>query len=314
MPMSYQFDAEMPPPDDGMISVALSPVQLAAVLDNASVSQAETRSNRLWGVLGLVGGTFELLGSAALLVDPDPTVSKVVGAVGLIHGSDVVTTNWEQIRTGQSQTTLTSQAAAGLAQSLGLSPEAAGITGAVVDILVPTGVASAVARSQRLLRVARVSQVRNGFVSLEREEQLFDSPGRPSAAAHALRDHCGKTFSEMMDRFKAKPSLDATGSFRTVAEAEKAVSEVLQDNKSVIQRWASAPGGRPLRLSQKLTRDIGEGVINPAKNPNFPGVVQGSLRIKTVTVVLAKTNLNGRTWYVLSAFPDIMRDLGLVAM
>lgn len=312
--MTVQFDAAMPETNEGMISVALSPVQLAAVLEDASISQGETRSNRLWGALGLVGGTLELVGSAALLVDPDPTVSKVVGAVGLVHGADTFTTSWEQIRTGRSQTTLTAQAASGLAQSLGMSPDAAGITGAVVDILVPTGVASAVARSQRLFSVTRVNQVRNGFVSLEREEQLFNSPGKPSAAAHALRDHCGKTFAEMMERFKAKPSLEAMGSFRTIEEAEKAVSEVLHANKSVIQRWASAPGGKPLRLSEKLARDIGEGVINPAKNPTFPGAVQGSLRIKTVTVVLAKTNLNGRTWYVLTAFPDIMRDLGLTAM
>lgn len=304
----------MPEASEGMISVALSPVQLAAVLENASLSEGETRGNRIWGAVGLVGGTLELLGSAALLVDPDPTVSKVVGAIGLVHGSDVVTTSWEQLRTGRSQTTLTAQAAGALAQSLGASPEAAGITGAVVDILVPTGIAGALGRSQRLFSITRVSRVRAGFVSLEQEEQLFQSPGKPSAAAHALRDHCGKSFSAMLARFQAKPSLEATASFRTVAEAEQAVSEVLKANKSVIQRWASAPGGKPLRLSNKMARDIGEGVINPAKNKVVPGAVQGSLRIKTVTVVLNKTTLHGRTWYVLTAFPDIMRDLGLMAM
>ena len=33
-----------------------------------------------------------------------------------------------------------------------------------------------------------------------------------------------------------------------------------------------------------------------------------------VTVVLNKTNLNGRTWYVLSAFPDVVRDSGLMPL
>ena len=74
------------------------------------------------------------------------------------------------------------------------------------------------------------------------------------------------------------------------------------------------PGSKPLRLSANMARDIGEGIINPAKNTVVPGAVQGSLRIKTVTVILNKTTLQGRTWYVLTAFPDIMRDLGLVAM
>lgn len=312
--MTFQFQASLPETGEGMISVALSPVQLAAVLESATVSEGETRANRIWGAVGLVGGAFELLGSAALLIDPDPTVSKVVGAVGLVHGSDVVSTNWEQLRTGRSQTTLTAQAAGALAQSLGASPEAAGITGAVVDILVPTGVAGALARSQRLFSITRVSGVRNGFVSLQQEEQLFSLPGKPSAAAHALRDHCGKSFADMLARFKTKPSLEATGSFRTVAEAEQVVSEMLKANKAVIQRWASAPGAKPLRLSMRMGRDIGEGVINPAKNAVTPGAVHGSLRIKTATIVLNKTTLHGRTWYVLSAFPDILRDLGRMAM
>ena len=312
--MTYQFDPTVQAADETMISIAVSPVQLAAILENASLTEGETRANRIWGAVGLVGGALELLGSAALLVDPDPTISKVVGVVGLVHGADTVSTSWEQLRTGSSQTTLTAQGATALAQTLGMSPEAAGITGAIVDIAVPTGVAGALGRSQKLFAITRVSKVRAGFVSLEEEEQLFQSPGKPSAAAHALRDHCGKTLSDMLARFKAKPSLEATASFRNVAEAEQAVSQVLRSNKAVIRRWASSPGGKPLRLSEKLAKDIGEGVINPAKNAVTPGAVHGSLRIKTVTVVLNKTTLHGRTWYVLTAFPDILRDLGRVPM
>ena len=239
--MAFQFDADTPEASEGMISVAFSPVQLAAVLENASISEGETRSNCIWGAVGLVGGTFELLGSAALLVDPDPTVSKVVGGIGLVHGSDVVTTSWKQLRTGRTQTTLTAKVAGALAHSLGASPKAAGITGAIVDILVPTGVAGALGRSQRLFSITRVSRVQAGFISLEREEQLFQSPGKPSAAAHALRHHCGKSFSEMLARFKSKPSLEATGSFRTVAEAEQAVSEILKAKSS------SSSAGPPCR-------------------------------------------------------------------
>ncbi len=262
----------------------------------------------------MVGGAIELLGSAALLVDPDPTVSKFVGSIGLVHGTDVYLTSWEQLRTGRVHTPLISQYVSTMAVSLGMNPQEAAVAGAVVDIAVPMGVAGALARSQRLFAVVRVSSVTRGFVSLEEEEQLFNSPGKPSAAAHALRDHCGKTLTQMMERFRLKPSLEATGSFRTVAEAEQAVSQVLKNNKAVIQRWASAAGAKPLTLSEKFAYDIGEGVINPAKNPIVPGAVQASLRVKTVSVVLAKTNLNGRTWYVLTAFPDIMRDLGLVPM
>jgi len=298
--------------EDGMISVVVSPVQLAAVLENASISEGETLSNRIWGAVGLIGGTVELLGSAALLVDPDPTVSKVVGAVGFVHGSDIVMTSWFQLISGRSRETLTAKAVTAVAEELGFDPRTAAAAGAVVDIAVPTGVASAVARSQGLFRLARVTRVRTGFISLTQEEQIFNFPGKPSASAHTLRDHVGKSMTDMLARFKAKPSLEATGSFLTIADAEAAVSEVLRANRWTIRRWAASGATKPLRLSMRLARDVGEGVLNPAKNPT--GGVRMSLKIRTVTVVLNKTNVNGRTWYVLTAFPDIMRHLGLTPL
>jgi len=300
--------------EPGSISAALSPVQLAAIMGSASLSQSETVSNRIWGAVGLAGGVIELLGSAALLIDPDPTVSKVIGAVGLVHGSDVTMTSWSQLRTGEAQQTLTSQAAEALAQSAGMSPGAAGITGAVVDILVPTGVLSEIGRTNSLARLTRVQRIRSGFISLEEEERTFSFPNKPSASAHTIREHVGKTLQEMQARFTAKPSLQATGSFRDLQSAETAVSQVLRANAAQIKNWASGAATRPLRLSLKLGQEIGTGVLNPAKVALPSGLTQAARGVRTVTIVLNKTTLNGRTWYVLSAFPDIMRDLGLVAM
>lgn len=317
--------------DEGMISVVISPMQLAAVLEKASISPGETAANRIWGAVGLVGGTLELLGSSALLVDPDPTVSKVVGAVGIVHGADVFMTSWNQLTTGQTQDTVTSQTAAALAKQLGLDPKTAATVGAVVDIAVPTGVATAVARSQMIVRLASVNQVRAGYISLTVEEQLFgDSAKFGKAAAHTIRDHVGKTLQEMLDRFQAKPSLQATSSFKTVADAEKFVSEVLRANKRKIQTWVASKATKPLTLTMRFAYDaVGEGVINPTKNA-FGGIsiaqttTDGTVALRvapgikqavnTVTVVLNKTALNGRTWYVLTAFPDILRDLGLIPM
>lgn len=97
------------------------------------------------------------------MVDPDPTVSKVVGAVGIVHGADVFMTSWNQLPTGQTQDTVTSQTVAALARQLGLDPKTAATVGAVVDIAVPTGVATAVARSQMIVRLASVNRVRAGL-------------------------------------------------------------------------------------------------------------------------------------------------------
>lgn len=42
------------------VRVVLSPVQLAALLSDKSVSEGESLSNRLFGGLGLAGGVVEL--------------------------------------------------------------------------------------------------------------------------------------------------------------------------------------------------------------------------------------------------------------
>jgi len=48
------------------IRLVLSPVQMAAVLTNESLSEAETLTNRLWGGLRVVGGLVELVGAGVL--------------------------------------------------------------------------------------------------------------------------------------------------------------------------------------------------------------------------------------------------------
>jgi hypothetical protein len=319
---------DTPPPDvqndDGTISVALSPMQLAAILENATIAEGPTMSNRIWGAVGMIGGAIELVGSAALLIDPDPTVSKVVGAIGLVHGADVYMTSWYAVSTGLSKATATSQAVTVLATSLGLDGRPAAIAGVVVDIAVPTGVTAALARSAGLFRLAGANAVRNGFISLTVEEQQFGNLGK--ASAHAIRDHVGKTLQDMLKRFIQKPSLEATASFRTIADAEKAVSQVLRANKRAIQTWVASAAKKPLTLTMRLDWEVGDGVMNAAKKPVGRAVVEqtttgstaviirqpGALyAVKTVSVVLNKTSLNGRTWYVLTAYPDILQDAGM---
>src|SRR6188768_1961460 len=46
----------------GDLQIALSPVQLAAVLEGESIQPGETSNNRLWGGLQIVGGALELVG------------------------------------------------------------------------------------------------------------------------------------------------------------------------------------------------------------------------------------------------------------
>ena len=76
--------------DGGDLEIVLSPIQLASILEKNTIGEAETTTNRLWGGVKILGGAIELVGAAALLAVPEPTmVTKVGGVVLAAHGSDV---------------------------------------------------------------------------------------------------------------------------------------------------------------------------------------------------------------------------------
>ncbi len=67
--------------DSEGLQVVLTPVQLAALLEGEDFEGEGTLSNRLWGAAALAGGAIELIGAAALLLTPEPTmVTKIAGA------------------------------------------------------------------------------------------------------------------------------------------------------------------------------------------------------------------------------------------
>ncbi|MDR1967945.1 MAG: hypothetical protein LBQ32_04515, partial [Burkholderiaceae bacterium] len=92
--------------DENGLQIVLSPVQLAAILEGETVDEQSTVSNRLLGALTVVGGAIELVGSAGLLLTPEPTmVTKAGGVVLAAHGSDTLSTGIQQVWTGRPKTT-----------------------------------------------------------------------------------------------------------------------------------------------------------------------------------------------------------------
>lgn len=88
------------------LRIALSPVQLAAVLSDESVTEGETLSNRLLGGLGLAGGVVELMGAGVLCYAPDPTFITKVGCVVVgTHSLDSIKAASNQMITGHPTTT-----------------------------------------------------------------------------------------------------------------------------------------------------------------------------------------------------------------
>ncbi len=112
--------------DEKGVRIALSPVQLAAVLSDRSVSEGETTSNRIFGGLGLAGGVIELFGAGALCVVPEPTMLTKAGCVFVgTHGLDTLQASLRQIWTGRQVATDTFNSAVSLAESLGADHQTA---------------------------------------------------------------------------------------------------------------------------------------------------------------------------------------------
>lgn len=169
--------------DDYGLKIALSPVQMAAVLSDKSISEGETLSNRLFGGLGLAGGVVEMFGAGAMCIVPEPTMLTKAGFVFVgTHGLDTIQASIRQIWTGQQTDTDTYDSAVALAESLGADKKTAMHVGMTVDLAIPMGFAFAVG-------AVRVAAIRSGRISLaEHEAMAGRAPG-----GHTIERHIGKS-------------------------------------------------------------------------------------------------------------------------
>lgn len=264
---------------DGL-TIVLSPAQLAAVLQRETLSQASSMMNRVSGSLSVLGGAIELAMGSALVLTPEPTMlTKVGGAVLLVHGSDTASTGLQELWTGRRFITLTEHSAAVAARLAGVSPQNADRFGVAVDILVPIVVAG-------VLAAARVLAVRGGLISLKAEE---------AAGGHTIREHVGRTDAQLRIRLAKQAKIPAATSFRALDEAEAAVSSVLRLRSAEIAAWASgAPTGSRKAFEAALGKVVGGGVVRAT----------GQFTAMTsVRIVLKKVAQNDRVYFVLTAFP-----------
>lgn len=268
--------------DDGL-SIVLSPVQLAAVMQGQSISLAEGMTgnflSRVFGALELVGGAIELVGAAGLLLAPEPTTATKVGGVALgANGVDNAVAGAIELWTGRATSTLTERAAAAAARSLGCDPDTADEVGLAVDIAVPVVAAFG-------LGAARVMAIRAGTIDLAAEE---------AAGGHTIARHVGKSEAFLRNRL-ATERVAAAGTFRSLKDAEKFVSRAVAANASQIESWAKS--SRAVRGFQ-FAYDAGEAVGTVI--PRSTGILQKSTKI---VVVLRKTIVGKKIYFVLTAFP-----------
>lgn len=269
------------------LTVALSPVQLAAILSDQAISEGETASNRLWGGLKLLGGSLEMVGAAALFLAPEPTLaSKAGGAVLAAHGSDTVSAGLWQVFTGRDQRSLTERSATELALRLGADPADAGSIGTAVDIAVPLAVSIG-------LGAARLASVRFGRVCLAEHEAAAGS----RVGGHTIAKHVGKTEAELRARMVAEPRRQLVATFDSLPVAERMIHRCLRANKAAIEEWARSAGPRETRNFFFTAGEAVGSVLVRATNQ-----LQRSGKVR---IVLKLEDYNGKLYYILTAFPDL---------
>lgn len=261
------------------LDIVLSPIQLAAVLENETIEETSSLSNRLWGGVTLVAGALELVGAGALFLIPEPTtVTKVAGAALGTHGLDTTSTGIMQIVSGQTRTTMTSQAVSAAATAMGADDKTAANVGMAIDIAVPliAGFAG----------LARAIAIRRGAISLVAEE---------TAGGHTIARHVGKTEAELRARLAAQSRIPAATTFNSLKDAEHFVAQAIRANKITIKEWAkNANIGQTKGFNYQAGKVVGKGVVRST------GQLQNMTK---VTVVIRKVRENNRIYFILTAYP-----------
>ncbi|RSB28006.1 hypothetical protein EGK68_20970 [Enterobacter cloacae] len=267
------------------LQVVMSPVQMAAVLSDKTVTEAETLQNRLLGGLGVAMSTVELAGATILCAAPDPTtLTKAACIVVGAHGLDNLNAAIDQTISGRDTRTAAYQLAVDTARHLGADEKTAINIGLTVDIAVPVAFGLA-------LGAARVAYVRAGSFKITEHEAI-----RPvKIGGHTLSKHVSISDKELLDRLARSPQMRSVSSFYTVQHAETAISSALKANRLKVIYWAnSGAGSRPLELTYNTGRAVGYGFRQGQ------GVKETSYAVR---VVLLKQTYQGKPYYVLTSYP-----------
>lgn len=274
---------------DNGLNIVLSPVQLAAVLSDESVTEAETLSNRILGGVGIVLGAVELAGATTLCIVPEPTGLTKVGCVVVgAHSLDSINAAADQLLTGRDVRTATHQLAVKFAQELGADNVTAYNIGMSVDIAVPAAFGFSIG-------ALRCKAVRSGQFKLAEHEAVAGA--KKLGGGHTIAKHVGKSDEEMLVRLGSSLDAKQVSSFVTLEQAEKFISAGLKTNKLKIMYWFRIKKDEQiLELSYRAATIVGYG---------FRKGISGKLSTSIVRIVLRRKFYNGKPYFILTAYPDL---------
>lgn len=114
-----------------------------------------------------------------------------------------------------------------------------------------------------------------------------------SRVGHTLREHVGRSLDDMYLRLLRKPGLQATSTFRTTHDAERAIEEILRRNAGSVERWLSQGRGKHV-LTEDLGRDVGEVLVRGSDS---------AISTTRARIVLIRDETMPDGWRLLTAFP-----------
>lgn len=126
------------------------PQGLSAAPNATPISPDTCGITRVFAAVQLIGGGIEVIVGGGALFAPEPTVTKVVGAVVLTHGIDTLQASVRTIVSCDRTATFTQLGASSVAQDFGASPQTAQTIGVVTDIGVGVGGTFAVGALSRV--------------------------------------------------------------------------------------------------------------------------------------------------------------------
>ena len=278
---------------DGL-TFALTPVQLAAILNGYDISHSATLGNRLWGAAGLAFGVIQLVGAAGMFAASETGVGFAGGVILGAHSIDTLQASGRQVWTGRLTADFTQQGTAALARELGASNATADDIGMGVDIAVPFAVGLAAG-------ALRVAAIGGGRISLEEMEAKAGS----RIGGHTIARHVGLSAEELQARmermtadFKAgriKNLPEAASSFKDLGPAERVLYRALEANKREIELWSKTAVRNDVKiLVFDAGQDVGIGALRGSGNV---------VKMSRVRIVLKLKTYANKPYYILTAFP-----------
>lgn len=113
--------------------------------------------------------------------------------------------------------------------------------------------------------------------------------------AHTIREHVGKSVSQLEKRLVEKPRLRRASTFRTQEEAEAAVERAFTARQPEIEKWLSSPT-RSKGFSADLGYDVGQVLIKSTRE---------LLSTTKVRIVLIPDETMPAGWRLLTAYPEL---------